>query len=313
MNIWPFGNKEADEEKKRQKALQQQAQAEQAESLAAMERGGLPLKARKRLQESQAGPRKLFTSDFSTNEFLLIKEAGYEPLGLVVGTAFFKVGFFDFYTAPAGFGELGRLVQARAKLRATAIKRLEDEAKLLGAHGVIGVEIEARSVDWSNGLMEYAAVGTAIRVPGRPLPERPFTCDLSAQEFQKLRAAGYWPLALVYGISVQYVPNRFYYGFTWGNTEMTDVSQAFAAARHQASHRLDAAARQLGAEGVVGSEIEFFDEEIEYEVQRGDDEVTQRDLMVEFLARGTAIAPDPHPLPAPSASPLVMMTLNPRA
>ena len=31
--------------------------------------------------------RSFFTSDLSVNEFLLIKEAGLEPLGLVMGTS----------------------------------------------------------------------------------------------------------------------------------------------------------------------------------------------------------------------------------
>ena len=34
-----------------------------------------------------------FTSDLSVNEFLLVKEAGFEPLGLVVGISIYHVGF----------------------------------------------------------------------------------------------------------------------------------------------------------------------------------------------------------------------------
>ena len=35
----------------------------------------------------------LFTSDLSVNEFLLVKEAGFEPLGFVVGSCIYHIGF----------------------------------------------------------------------------------------------------------------------------------------------------------------------------------------------------------------------------
>ena len=35
----------------------------------------------------------LFTSDLSVNEFLLVREAGFRPLGLVLGSSIYHVGF----------------------------------------------------------------------------------------------------------------------------------------------------------------------------------------------------------------------------
>jgi hypothetical protein len=49
----------------------QAASAEQAASLAALEAGGLPLRAEQRPAEMSAGG--LFTSDLSVNEFALVK------------------------------------------------------------------------------------------------------------------------------------------------------------------------------------------------------------------------------------------------
>ncbi len=43
---------------------------------------GVPEAGSARLQQNRAG---LFTSDLSVNEFLLIKQAGFDPVGLVVG------------------------------------------------------------------------------------------------------------------------------------------------------------------------------------------------------------------------------------
>ncbi len=50
---------------------------------------GVPEAGRARLAQNQQG---LFTSDLSVNEFLLVKQAGFEPLGLVVGSSIYHIG-----------------------------------------------------------------------------------------------------------------------------------------------------------------------------------------------------------------------------
>ena len=49
----------------------------------------LPKDAGRRLQELEQG---LFTSDLSVNEFLLIKEVGFHPLGFVMGSSIYHTG-----------------------------------------------------------------------------------------------------------------------------------------------------------------------------------------------------------------------------
>ena len=47
---------------------------------------GIPEDAMRRLAEMRPGQStSLFTSDLSVNEFLLVREAGFRPLGLVLG------------------------------------------------------------------------------------------------------------------------------------------------------------------------------------------------------------------------------------
>ena len=46
----------------------------------------LPKDAAHRLEELEHG---LFTSDLSVNEFLLVKEAGFHPLGFVMGSSIY--------------------------------------------------------------------------------------------------------------------------------------------------------------------------------------------------------------------------------
>ena len=55
----------------------------------------LPAHARERLLQmrGQGGQRALFTSDLSVNEFLLVREAGFEPAGLVMGSSIYHVGY----------------------------------------------------------------------------------------------------------------------------------------------------------------------------------------------------------------------------
>lgn len=49
----------------------------------------LPKDAAHRLEELEHG---LFTSDLSVNEFLLVKEAGFHPLGFVMGSSIYHIG-----------------------------------------------------------------------------------------------------------------------------------------------------------------------------------------------------------------------------
>ncbi|HVV81761.1 MAG TPA: heavy metal-binding domain-containing protein [Kofleriaceae bacterium] len=100
----------------------------------------LPEHARERLAEMRE--RKLFTSDLSVSELLLLREAGFEPLGLVMGTSIYQVAA----TIPSlSSGEPGReLVDTTKALyhaRELAMNRMEEEADLLGADGVIGVRL----------------------------------------------------------------------------------------------------------------------------------------------------------------------------
>ena len=88
----------------------------------------------------------LFTSDFSVNEFMLVKEAGFYPRGLVFGSSIFHVGI---QTRRWGSNvELDKLTQAMYSARELAMARMEEEAELLGADGVVGVRLDIKYYDW---------------------------------------------------------------------------------------------------------------------------------------------------------------------
>src|SRR5580658_2662318 len=71
---------------------EQDAPARAEESVRAIEAGGLPLAARERLASLRASGGS-YTSDLSTSEFLLIRQAGFKPVSQVMGSCFYHVGW----------------------------------------------------------------------------------------------------------------------------------------------------------------------------------------------------------------------------
>src|SRR3989442_1145380 len=114
-----------------ERQARQSAEAERAASLAALERGELPLRAQERLGEiGRAGG--LFTSDLSVGEFALLHAIGLRPLAQVMGSSIYHVGW---QRRPGSWGmqlgatsqELAVLSEAWNTARLRAFARLEEE------------------------------------------------------------------------------------------------------------------------------------------------------------------------------------------
>jgi uncharacterized protein YbjQ (UPF0145 family) len=99
--------------------------------------GDLPGGAARRLEELRSG---LFTSDLSVNEFLLVKEAGFHPLGFVMGSSIYHTGLQMRRWGQSQ--ELDKLTQAMYEARELAMRRMEEEAEALDADGVVGVRLD---------------------------------------------------------------------------------------------------------------------------------------------------------------------------
>jgi uncharacterized protein YbjQ (UPF0145 family) len=245
---------------------------------------GLPAAARQRLTEMRggAGKRALFTSDLSVNEFLLVREAGFDPVGLVMGSSIYHIGFQvpGFYQSQ----ELNVLTQAMYHARELAMTRMEEEADILGADGIVGVRLEVTRYSWGENLAEFMAIGTAIkhrtgehyRTPGN----RPFTSDLSGQDFWTLLKTGFRPISLVMGTCVYHVAHQ---GMLQSlkqmgqNVEMQNYTQALYDARELALSRMQAEAEAEQAEGIVGARVQ--------ESSHG-----WGSHVIEYFAIGTAVA-----------------------
>lgn len=292
-----------------QKEAQARAQQDAEASIRSLAAGGLPVQAQRRLQEETAAGHPLFTSDLSANEFLLTLQPGYTTLGQVMGSTIYHVGrqylpvqystYSQRYMAHYDY-ELDVLSQAHQQAAALALGRLEQEAALLHAHGVIGVRFTRKHYAWEPDILEYVALGTAIRLANAPSPQRPFLSDLSGQEFWTLIQAGYYPAGLVTGFCAYVVVSLRSTYANYFNQEIPEFSRAIQVARSLGMSRLKDSARGLNAQGVAGMHIEIereFEEETEEAL-----EITK--LFVHFSATGTAITSHAasHTIPKPVAT-----------
>jgi uncharacterized protein YbjQ (UPF0145 family) len=245
----------------------------------------LPPDARRRLEEleSKGGKAGLFTSDLSVNEFLLVKEAGFDPRGLVFGSSIYHIGLQRKSWTKSQ--ELESLSQAMYTARELAMSRMEAEADVLGADGIVGVRLDVNFYEWGQHSAEFIAIGTAVSshdgTSWRTGAGKPFTSDLSGQDFWTLVQAGYLPLGLVMGTCVYHVAHRGLgasLGQMGSSQELTTFTQALYEARELAMARMQEEAEALEAEGIVG-------------VQLVEKSHFWGSHVIEFLAIGTAVRP----------------------
>jgi len=226
---------------------------------------GVPEDALRRLSQMAPGQATtLFTSDLSVNEFLLVRESGFRPLGLVLGSSIYHVGIQ--MGRWSRNQELETLTQAMYHARELAMSRMEAEADVLGADGIVGVRLEIEFKEFGNDIAEFIAVGTAVKADEPPPTGdgwrnntgKPFTSDLSGQDFWTLLQAGYAPLGMVLGSCVYHIAHQRFWqamGNVGQNVEIPQFTEALYDARELAMSRMQAEAEQLGAEGIVGVQL----------------------------------------------------------
>lgn len=111
---------------------------------------------------------RAFTSDLTGQEFWLVVDKGFQPMGLVIGNCIYSMGAMRNWLV--GFkgnfkGELKEFSEVMYQARELALSRMQFEADQLGADGVIGVDIKIEYMH-NNEWMEVTAVGTAVRYVG---------------------------------------------------------------------------------------------------------------------------------------------------
>jgi len=259
-------------------------------------------------QTAGADPSGVFTSDLSVSEYVLLGEAGFEPLGFVVGSSIFHVGLQIGRWSQNQ--ELQVLTQAMYSARELAMARMRAEAGHLGADGIVGVQLRMQMYVWGQDVLEFVATGTAVRALSdsgsagvhRAPDGRAFTSDLSAQDFFRLLAAGAVPVAFVLGTCVYHIAHQSLMQTlrqTGQNQEMVQFTQGIYEARELALMRMQAEAAQAQASGIVGVNVAVSNH-------------VWGEHATEFLSTGTAIRrlSEEHRLPATSPKPTFTLGLD---
>lgn len=229
------------------------------------------------------GPRPT-TSALSVAEAAAVRRLGLVPNGFVLGTAVVQVVSTGGYGG-AGFGpvvgptgvtrmsgatsypcahmmgfagdhwgfvaEDGGYAASVALGYDLATDRLRAEARQLGAHGVVGVELVVGDLVGGVSTWTFRATGTAVSLPGAP-PVDPFVTNAPGQQVERLVALGLAPVALVTGVGACYVqPNCRTRGDLTVPGPVDQLPHALSIAQHRARQRLHQAATQHGGDGVV--------------------------------------------------------------
>jgi uncharacterized protein YbjQ (UPF0145 family) len=295
----PFWRKDTDREKEQK--------ADQLAAVAALESGQILPRAKRRIEEYLKSKQGFFTSDLSPLELLITKEAQIEPISQVFGVSVLSISMLSMANLGSAYQsttELQSFSDAVRDARRNAFSRMQQEATLLGASGIVGVKVLSKKAAISDQTREYTVVGTAVRIPNHPQDSPAFTSTLSGSELWQLLKAGYQPVSVVSGqscfyISPDWLENRmllYSSGFlagTMNNQELLETTRYFIAARETAMSHLQQELRDCGADGVVDVDVDYELDHFEYEGRSGysaSSSMRKRiAILVSFNILGTAV------------------------
>jgi len=247
----------------------------------------------------------VFTSDLTVSEYALVREAGFEPLGFVVGSSIYHIGL-----QVGRWGqnqELEVLTQAMYSARELAMSRMRAEAEHVGADGIVGVQLRMQSYVWGQDVLEFLATGTAVKASEASGAHRapdggPFTSDLSGQDFFRLLASGSVPVSFVLGTCVYHIAHQSLMQTlkqAGQNQEMVLFTQGIYEARELSLSRMQAEAADAKATGIVGVSVAVYNH-------------VWGEHATEFLATGTSIRDlsAEHRLPETTPKPTFTLGLD---
>ena len=306
---------------------------DEPEDVPALGADGLPEAADRRLASGS------FSSGLSVPDFAACLDMGMVPVGLVQGFCVMKWtsygagspymrgmspyvapssqagAYAETYQCPHGFVsaehrmwgqnyEQPWVETAWGQGFGSAYQRLVDEAKAVGAHGVIGVTDSTRHLADLN-VTEFHIMGTAVVVDGGQPPPRgePWTTYLAGQRLGKLIEAGLMPVSVVatlasvrvwaYCMTDYLMEGR---NFTWGGSgaqEVEQVVRAHMAVRQLARERLR---HQLGHDSLHGARMTVHQREL-----------GEGDEVIECTLSGTGVRRFKDFDPVPAARPTVRL------
>jgi uncharacterized protein YbjQ (UPF0145 family) len=242
-----------------------------------------------------------------------IQHAGFEPVGMVMGSSVCRIaaqwgyttvyglggatggGRVRTYPCPHGFYGYGVGTEHRTgfnwehryyeagitETRNLALRRILEEARGLNAHGVVGVRIIRRHLEGVGNSLEFTCIGTAVRRRGGPQLRAPFMSHLDGVAFSKLLHGGYVPVALVMGIGALEIDpgcGTEWALRSWSNSRIQQISDGIEEARMLGINHLEAEVATVDADGAVGVETDLATYELGGE-----------SMLIELFLLGTAV------------------------
>ncbi|MGD0284161.1 MAG: heavy metal-binding domain-containing protein, partial [Candidatus Saccharimonadales bacterium] len=205
----------------------------------------------------------------------------YQPISFVFGNVAYSIGFAGHIMAnirQLARGEVRAYSDLFNTTRNLALQRIVEDAKLVNANAVIGIETTILPFGTS-GVQEMVMIGTASQHPlvSSVMPNGIVTSDLTAEETWNIAKLGYMPMQLVLGTSV------YSLGVVGGlksalkemvHGEVSALTQMIYGARENSIAKLQNQASAVNADDVLGIKT--------YVYQLGGD-------LIELLAIGTAV------------------------
>jgi uncharacterized protein YbjQ (UPF0145 family) len=272
----------------------------------------LPEAAERRLSESA------FSSALNVSDFAACVQMGLQPVGLVQGFCAMQQGMYAMGSglsralSPYG-GSQGGYVQnyqcphgmisnehrmwgqnyqqtwvetAWMDGFTSSYSRMLEEAREVGAHGVVGVIDTVTRLTDAN-VLEFHIYGTAVKVLGAPAPTTPpWSTFLAGQRLSKVFEAGFMPISIIASIASirvwAYCMTEYLMGgagMLWANSsgpqEIDQVVTALSQARFIARSNARA---QLGSDSLRGAHLQLAEREYE-----------KGDLEIQAVLRGNRV------------------------
>jgi uncharacterized protein YbjQ (UPF0145 family) len=142
---------------------------------------------------------QVFISDLTARDFVLLRRAGWAPVGIAAGASFViapRRSARQWAAQQNQNVELPNLTEALYTAREGAMAQLQHSGRALGADGVVGVKLREGPMGSSSRILQFVAVGTAVRLveaAHRPVtPRMVVPLDDAVRQFQatSLRTPG---------------------------------------------------------------------------------------------------------------------------
>jgi uncharacterized protein YbjQ (UPF0145 family) len=264
------------------------------ESMRALERGDIPTRARRRLS-AHRDAQQPFSSGLSVSETLLTTELGARPIAQVMGSSIYHIGRIPDYKGTTG--EIVTISDAHREARRLALRRLWEEANVVGADAVIGVHLRERLItkgahgkggDDGDEVIEFTVTGTAIAMAQLRQPSGAVVTDLSGQDLWALLNDGFVPCGIVFDYCRYHVfhvldPNSYQ-----AQKEIGAAADGVRAAQRLVEQRVLEQARVAGGQLVVGADLQLR----VHEVPCGWEGCAVNDLDIDIMWFGTAVRRD---------------------